>query len=351
MRPSSNGGWLRPRPSHRAALGAALLVACAAPAGASAQVNLEHYVADLDWAQLPPGREWGAVTGVYPDPDGRHIWVLDRCGANSCIGSDLDPIFKFDLEGNLVANFGAGLIAWPHGFFVDHDGNVWVTDGGTGNRAEQAAEHGLGHQVLKLSPTGEVLMKLGQAGVAGAGPDTFNGPSVVLVAPTGEIYVADGHDAGGNNRIVKFTPDGRYLKSWGTTGPGPAAGELSDPHALAMDSQGRLFVGDRRNARIQIFDSEGTFLEQWLHFGPASSIYIDASDTIYVTDTQTGAMPDWFAERRTADWQRGIRIGDARTGRVTGFLPSEAEFVAVDVNGAVYGAEVPGERLVKYAPR
>src|SRR5690606_11826613 len=113
VRPSSNGGWLRPRPSHRAALGAALLVACAAPAGASAQVNLEHYVADLDWAQLPPGREWGAVTGVYPDPDGRHIWVLDRCGANSCLGSDLGPIFKFDLEGNLVANFGAGLIAWP----------------------------------------------------------------------------------------------------------------------------------------------------------------------------------------------------------------------------------------------
>jgi DNA-binding beta-propeller fold protein YncE len=325
------------------------LVAGVTGAGtAEGQATLLQYAADADWAELPPGREWGAVTGVYPDPDGRHVWVLDRCGANSCIGSDLDPIFKFDLDGNLVANFGGGLIAWPHGFFVDHQGNVWVTDGGTGAAAEQAAQVGLGHQVLKFSPEGEVLLRLGTAGVAGTGPDTFNGPSVVLVAPTGEIYIADGHGAAGNNRIAKFAADGSYLLSWGTTGPGPAAGEMSDPHALAMDSAGRLFVGDRRNARIQIFDATGTFLEEWTQFGPPSSIYIDPEDTIYVTDTQTGAMPEWFAERRPAEWQRGIRIGDARTGHVTGFLPSEAEFVAVDRRGGVYGAEVPGERIVKY---
>ena len=91
----------------------------------------------------------------------------------------------------------------------------------------------------------------------------FNGPSEVLVAPTGEIYVLDGHGEGGNNRVMKFTSEGRLVLSWGTSGPGPAAGELSDAHALAMDSQGRIIIGDRRNIRIQVFSEDGTFLEQW----------------------------------------------------------------------------------------
>jgi DNA-binding beta-propeller fold protein YncE len=337
-------------PNHALLLVAAVTILAAFPGDGAGQATLDGYRADEEWADLPQGREWGAVTGVYPDPDGRHLWVLDRCGANSCLDSPLDPIFKFDLEGNLVDSFGAGLIAWPHGFYVDHEGGVWVTDGGTDGRGEEAARRGMGHQVLKFSPRGEVVLRLGMAGVAGDAPGIFNGPSEVAVASDGSVFVADGHGEGGNNRIVKFAPDGRFLKAWGNGGPGPAAGEMSDPHALALDSQGRLFVGDRRNNRIQIFDQEGTFLEEWPHFGPPSSIYIDAQDRIYVTDTQTNAMPAWLAERRGPNWVRGIRIGDARTGRVTGFLPSEAEFVAADRLGNVYGAEVPGERLVKYSP-
>jgi DNA-binding beta-propeller fold protein YncE len=312
-----------------------------------AQVTLAAE-SDANWAQLPEGREWGAVTGVYPDPDGAHVWVLDRCGANSCLGSELDPVFKFDLDGNLVANVGAGLFAWPHGFYVDSEGNLWVTDGGTGARGEEAAREGMGHQVLKLSPDGEVLLALGRAGVPGDGTDTFDGPSEILVAPNGDIFVADGHGAGGNNRIVKFSPEGRYLLQWGTGGPGPAAGELNDAHALALDSRGRLFVGDRGNSRIQIFDQNGMFLDQWEQFGPPSSIYIGEDDTMYVTDTQTTAIPEWFAERRPEDWVRGIRIGNARSGEVRGFLVSDAVFVAADRAGHVYGAEVPGERLTRY---
>ena len=314
-----------------------------------AQPAVEYRAMD-GWAQLPEGREWGAVTGVFPDPDGRHMWVLDRCGANSCLGSDLDPVFKFDLDGSLVASFGAGLFAWPHGFYVDDAGNVWVTDGPTGARAEAGAAERKGQQVFKLSAEGRVLMTLGIAGVWGDAEDQdrFNGPSDVLVAPTGEIYVLDGHGEGGNNRIVQFASDGHFVRSWGTGGPGPAAGELSDAHAIAMDSQGRIFVGDRRNIRIQIFDREGNFLEQWTHFGPPSNIYIDRNDVMYVTDTQTGALPAWYAERRPEGWVRGIRIADATTGRVTAFIPSEAEFVAADRAGNVYGAHVPGETLVKY---
>jgi len=308
------------------------------------------YRAVAGWAKLPAGRSWGAVTGVFPDPDGRHLWVLDRCGANSCLDSDLDPIFRFDLEGNVVSNFGAGLFAWPHGFFVDRAGQVWVADGPTGALAEAASVQKKGQQVFKLSSDGEVLMTLGLAGVVG-GPvaeDSFNAPSDVLVAPDGVIYVLDGHGEGGNNRVVQFTPDGRFVRSWGTGGPGPAAGELSDPHAIAMDSQGRIFVGDRRNIRIQIFDRDGRFLEHWSHFGPPSSIYIDEDDVIYVTDTQTGALPSWYGQRRGNGWLRGIRVGNARTGEVTAFIPSEAEFVASDRAGNVYGAHVPGATLTKY---
>ncbi|MDX1568659.1 MAG: hypothetical protein R3223_12710 [Longimicrobiales bacterium] len=323
----------------------AIPMAPGAPVAAQTRVGFE---AVEDWAELPAGREWGAVTGVFPDPDGEHVWVLDRCGANSCLSSDLDPLFKFDSDGSLVGSYGGGLFAWPHGFFVDHEGNVWIADGPTGARAEEASAEGKGQQVFKLSPEGEVLMTLGVAGVSGYGPDHFNGPSDVLVAPSGEIYVLDGHGADGNNRVVKFDSTGDYLSEWGTTGPGPAAGEMGDPHGIAMDSRGRIFVADRANVRIQIFDEEGTFLEQWTHFGPPSDIFIDADDRIYVTDTQTGALPEWYAERRSAGWVRGIRIGDARTGRVTGFLPSEAEFLAADGQGNVYGAQVPGQTLVKY---
>lgn len=312
-----------------------------------AQQNM-NWSADSNWADLPDGRTWGAVTGVHPDPDGLHIWVLDRCGENTCIGSSLSPIFKFDLSGNLIANFGANLIAWPHGLFVDHEGNVWVTDGGTGTAGELAAQQGLGHQVLKFSPDGNVLLRLGQAGIAGSDSRTFNGPSVVAVANNGDIFIADGHGEGGNNRIMKFNSAGGFVMEWGNAGPGPAAGEFNDVHALAFDSQGRLFVGDRRNARIQIFDQDGNFLDQWTHFGPPSNIYIDSNDVIFVTDTQTNAMPQWFGDRRTAQWVRGIRVGDARTGRVTGFLESEAEFLTVDKLGNVYGAEVPGQKLIKY---
>jgi len=304
--------------------------------------------ADSEWAQLPDGREWGAVTGVYPDPDGLHMWVMDRCGQNDCIGSELDPLFRFDLEGRLVNSMGAGLLAWPHGLFVDHEGNVWVTDGGTGSRGVAASLVGLGHQVLKLSPEGDVLLTLGTPGVAGRGPYEFEGPSVVLVAEDGHVFVADGHDAGGNNRIVKFAPDGAFLQAWGVTGPGPAAGEMRDPHALAMDSAGRLFVSDRGNTRIQIFDQSGVFLEHWTQFGPASDIYIDENDVMYVTDAPSVAA-GWVGELRSSTWERGIRIGDARTGRVTGFIASEAEFAVVDRLGNIYGAEVQGTRLVRYS--
>jgi DNA-binding beta-propeller fold protein YncE len=334
-------------PHHtRSLVPLAVLAALLATASASAQDN-PYRVVD-GWAKLPAGRSWGSTSTVFPAPDGHDIWVAERCGANICTGhDDLDPVLLFDPAGNVVRSFGKGMIVWPHGIFVDKDGNVWIADA--------RAANGKGNQVLKFSPRGELLMTLGKAGVTG-GPDdhdAFNQPSDVLVAPDGSIFVADGHGADGNNRIVKFDAQGHYLLSWGSTGD--ASGQFRDPHALAMDSQGRLFVGDRANSRIQVFDQSGAYLATWTQFGRPSGIFIDAADVMYVADSESN-----FA--RHPGWKRGIRIGSVRDGWVTAFIPdpepdpdhsatSGAEGVAADAAGNVYGAEVGPKRLVKYVKR
>ena len=261
-----------------------------------------------NWAKLPDGREWGATSAIYPANDGVHIWVAERCGTNLCVGSDVDPVMLFDQDGNVVKSFGSGLITWPHGMYVDADDNVWVADA----VGYAPVPEGIGHTIMKFSPDGELLMRLGKEGVAGDGIDVFNKPSDMLVAPNGDIFVADGHDAGGNNRIIKFDKDGKYLMQWGSTGGDH--GQFRDPHALAMDSQGRLFVGDRGNSRLQIFSQSGEWLSTWTQFGRPSGLFIDENDILYSADSESNA-------RRNTGWKRGIRIGSAVDGFVTGFIP------------------------------
>ena len=290
-----------------------------------------------NWAQLPEGQAWGQAIGIDIDRDGRSVWVYDRCGAKLCTGSKLDPIHKFDPSGKLVRSFGAGLVNWPHGLFVDRDGNVWITDG--------KAADGKGHTVIKFSPDGKVLMTLGKPGVAGDGPDTFNSPSDVLVAPNGTIFVADGHGDKTNARIVKFASDGKFIKAWGKQGSGP--GEFDVPHGLAMDSLGRLFVADRSNDRIQIFDQEGKFLADWRQFGRPSGIYIDKNDILYAADSQSG-------EKYNAPFRQGIRIGSVKDGKVTAFIteggptPNMPEGVAADEEGNVFGGFTDKQTVKKF---
>ena len=295
-----------------------------------------------NWARMPEGRTWGSSAGVYVDPTGTGVWVAERCGANSCVGSDLAPILRFDMSGRLLKAFGAGMFVFPHGIFVGQDGNVWVTDG--------QGKDGKGHQVFKFSPEGKVLLALGKPGVAGDGADEFNAPSAVLVAPNGDIFVGDGHGGNTNSRIVKFDRNGKFIKTWGKKGAAP--GEIDIPHTLAMDSRGRLFLGDRQNNRIQIFDQDGNFLDQWSQFSRPSGIFIDKNDTIYVADSESESV-----SKNHDGWNRGIRIGRVRDGVVTGFIPdpvekatgsSAAEGVAADPAGNIYGAEVGPKRLMKY---
>lgn len=310
------------------------------------------YRSEYGWGQLPDGREWGATSAVYPSPDG-NIWVAERCGANSCVGSDVDPVLLFDTDGNLLRSFGSGMISWPHGIFVEPDGSVWVTDAATGG----AEDIGLGHSVMKFSPQGELLMTLGTPGTAGDPPNQLSRPSDVVVSPTtGHIYVVDEHGSGGENRIIRFDEDGSYIETWGETGYEP--GQMHDPHALAMDSQGRIFVGDRSNSRIQIFDQDGEFLAIWTQFGRPSGVYIDPNDVIYVADSESSLADNAVMGQRNAGWERGIRVGDARTGWVYHFIPdtdpglggtSGPEGVAADQDGNIYGAEVGQRRMAKHS--
>jgi DNA-binding beta-propeller fold protein YncE len=338
---------MRPTALAGCAIAVAIIAAAALPQQVHAQANEppNPYRTVENWAKLPDGRKLGQTISVAIDPDGKSIWVFERCGGTSCEASNVAPVLKFDAQGNLIKSFGAGMFVFPHGLHVDRDGNVWVTDG--------RGKAGKGHQVTKFSPDGKVLMTLGAPGATGDDPGVFNAPSDVLVAPTGDIFVADGHGGDTNARIVKFAKDGTFLKTWGKKGSGP--GEFNVPHRLAMDSQGRLFVADRSNNRIQIFDQDGKFLGEWRQFGRPSGVFIDKNDTLYVADSESNIT-------QNPGFRRGLRIGSARDGKVTAFIPdplpakdgsgpgtgSAAEGVAADADGNVYGAEVDSRKLMRY---
>lgn len=311
------------------------------------------------WAKLPEGRAWGSTSAVAIAADGASIWVGERCSQNNCVGSSLDPVLLFDSSGKLVRSFGAGMIISPHGIDVDREGNVWIVDCAcTGPRG--AADPTKGHQVFKFSPEGKLLLTLGKA-AGGRNSEYFWQPNDVLVAPNGDIYVAEGHSSSdtANARIVKFDKTGKFIGFWGKKGTGP--GEFDQPHALAMDSRGRIFVGDRTNNRIQILDQTGKVLDTWYQFSRPSGIYIDAQDNIYVADSESGSVSrDAAGQRSRAEWKRGIRIGSAKDGSVTGFIPdplpdatgtSAAEGVAVDAKGNIYGAEVGPKALKRYVKK
>ncbi|MBO0754027.1 MAG: 6-bladed beta-propeller, partial [Bradyrhizobiaceae bacterium] len=259
------------------------------------------YRPDDSWAKQPMGRGFGMTIGINVDRDGKSMWIFDRCGARTCENSNIAPLNKYDAGGQVVASYLAGMTVFPHGLFVDKDGNVWVTDG------QADKDKKIGQDVIKLAPDGKVLMTLGTPGQAGEDATHFNGPSDVIVAANGDIFVADGHGEKTNARIVKFSANGTFIKAWGKQGKGP--GEFDTPHGLALDSAGRLFVADRGNNRIQIFDQDGKFLAEWKQFGRPSGVWIDRNDVIYVADSQSN-------DKVNPGFKQGIRIGDAKDGKV-----------------------------------
>src|SRR5947207_640864 len=322
------------------------------------------------WGRLPEGHRWGALNAVAVDRDGRSLWVADRCGANpdvppgespfqydSCAGSDWPPVHKLDSEGNIVKSFGAGLFVFPHKITQDRDGNVWVVDMRTMNARERAKypdARPAGHTVVKFDPDGRVLLTIGTPGVAGDPPDALTEPCSIVVAPNSELFIAEGHSGQQPNatpdtvaRISHFTKDGKFIRSFGRLGSGPA--EFRTPHDIAMDAEGRLLVADRGNYRIQILEQDGRFIAEWKQFGRPSGVYL-RDGLIYVADSESnGVAPN-------PGWLRGIRVGELKTGKVLYRIPdpvemkgtSAAEGVAVDAMGNVFGGEVGPRQLSKH---
>jgi peptidylamidoglycolate lyase len=292
------------------------------------------------WPTLPAGTVTGQVAGVDVDAQGR-VFIFRR--ADKVWDSEtFDPgvipaptVLVLDGEsGELLAAWGENRFVMPHGLTVDHEGNVWLTDVGL-------------HQVFKFDAEGNLLLTLGEAAVPGTDETHFNRPTDVAVAADGTFYVSDGYV---NSRVVKFAADGRYLTSWGTNGAAP--GEFDVPHSLALDAQGRLYVADRGNARVQIFDGDGRLLDTWQdrqQLGRPWAVRIAPDGTIYVVDG--GDQQTWLP-----DHARILKLSP--DGNVIGsfgaygvepgqFIWPHAIGVADD--GALYVGEVSsGMRLQKF---
>ena len=326
-----------------------------------------------NWATLPEGRQWGSSAGIDVDPTDGHLWAYERCGAGSAGGGDVDcetnpvaPIFKFDRNtGEILANIGAGVFVTPHGIGVDEEGNVWATDFSQNEAGTK------GHQVHKFSPDGELLMSLGVAGQPGSAPGQLNQPTDVIVAPDGTIFVSDGHGGQGlvteeditaalaeglTGRIVKFSPEGEYLMEWGQIGVDH--GQFRTPHSMAFDAQGRLWVADRGNHRLEIFDQNGNYLESRYIYGRISDIFITEDQMVYAVDSESHPY-------RHINWRNGVRIGPVDGDYLVGYIPPwesasrpqngvAGEGVAVDADGNVFIAEGPasladaGSAFTKY---
>jgi hypothetical protein len=318
------------------------------------------YRSTAPWGSLPEGRTWGTLSAVTIDHDGESVWVAYRCGTNprtppggqafafdSCANSDFAPVMKFDPSGKLLRSFGAGLFIMPHKIFQDRAGNIWVLDQRAPNARElneNPASRNRGHTARKFSPDGQLLLTIGTPGVAGKPPEALTEPTSIVELPNGDLLISEGHSGQGVNlepdkvaRISRFTKDGTFIKSLGRYGTGP--GEFRTPHDLALDPQGRVFVADRGNMRIQILDQEGNFIAEWKQFSRPSTINIH-NGLIYVGDSESNRVVPH------PGWKQGIRIGDLATGSVRWFIPADEtrrpgpEGTAVDARGNVYGAEV-----------
>jgi sugar lactone lactonase YvrE len=358
-----------------AATATAVLAACAMDAANSGAEDMAvgnavsgeglpnpNPTATASWGQVPADRAMGSTAGADIDPTDGHVWMYERCGSGSaggpgvnCETNPVDPVFKFDRNtGEVLANIGAGVMVTPHGIHVDEDGNVWVTDFAQNEAGTK------GHQVHKFSPDGELLMSLGTPGQSGNDESHFNQPNDVIVAPDGSIFVADGHsgqgmttqgaidegrEAGQTARIMKFSPEGEFIMQWGQLGY--AHGEFRTPHALEFDSEGRLWVADRGNHRLEIFNQNGEYLESRYQHGRISGIFITDDDMVYTIDSESTML-------NHPNWRTGVRIGPVSEDIITAFIPpweseadnrmysgSAGEGIAVDRDGNVFAAEGP----------
>jgi DNA-binding beta-propeller fold protein YncE len=262
---------------------------------------------------MPDGWKFGRVSSVAVNPQSTEVYVFQR-------GAKADPLIVFDIKGKYLRSWGKGMFGNPHGLRCDKEGNIWITDNGD-------------HQVMKFDKQGKLLLTLGKKGVAGTTPDTFNRPTDIAFTPDGRyFYVSDGY---GNSRVVKFTMDGKYVLDWGRKGTGPS--EFHTVHSVAVDSGGLVYVSDRENNRIQIFDPNGKFLRQWANLGATQNIFITPTDEMWVITHRNNI------ENLTYDTLAGrIMKIDLRSGKVLGAMESPGHWLHYATNGEIYIGSLTG---------
>ena len=273
------------------------------------------YRVDADWPSLPSGTHFAEVSAAAVDDDG-NIHVFHR---------GEEPIMVFSREGKLLRSFGKGLFDSPHGLRIDPEGNLWAADSGS-------------HIVVKLSPQGRVLMVLGRRGQPDLAKERFDRPTDVAFGANGDVYIADGY---GNSRVVKYSKDGDYLGEWGKKGVDQ--GEFNTPHGIITDKTGRVYVADRENFRVQIFDADGKFLEQWKHVGSPFGFAMSDDGFLFMADGYNDRVlklnPD-----------NGKILGSiGRHGRAPGRF-DVVHHLAVDPHGSVYAAEIVTLRVQRFSP-
>lgn len=292
-----------------------LLLVAASLAISQSNFPAMNYKVDPGWPQMPPGWNFGETPGVAVDARG-HVFVLHR-GEH--------PIIEFTPDGKQVRSWGEGLFIRPHSIRIDPQGNIWTVDNDT-------------HQVLKMDPSGRVRMVIGRRGVSGETEENFNRPTDVAFGPNGEIYVSDGYV---NSRVVKFSKEGRYVTAWGKKGKAP--GEFNLPHAIAVDKQGRVYVGDRENRRLQIFDADGKFLKEWTNVGSPWGLDLRPDETLFIADGYNDRIVK-------ADLNGKILGAFGNNGRMAGEL-SYVHNLGLDNAGNIYAGEIKNQRVQRFTPR
>lgn len=288
------------------------------------------------WPKLPDGRVLGQATGVDLDPRG-NVYVFHRASRVWSVDPALPLIAESTVEvfnqatGRHIRSWGENLFLMPHGLTIDREGNIWLTDV-------------LLHQVFKFSPSGELLMSLGEARVPGADRTHFSLPTDVAVLSDGSFYVSDGY---GNSRVVKFSPNGEFQFEWGSKGTGP--GEFDLPHAIDVDDAGRVYVADRENARVQVFDGRGSFLTEWrgADLGRPYSVAVSGNRAVVVDG---GDQPEEGPDRGgAAELDLDGRILD----QFGAFGNQDGQFrlahdVAIASDGSIFIVDAWGQRVQRF---
>jgi streptogramin lyase len=271
--------------------------------------------------KLPPGTNFGGTSGVAFNSKG-NIFVLHRGPM---------PLMEFDPDGHFIRGLGDGLFDRPHGLRIDAQDNIWATD--------VAA-----NVIYKFNPSGRLEMVLGVKGRPGEWHSgghlrLFHEPNEAVVGPTGDIFVLQGHGKG-ESRVLKFDSDGSFIKSWGGTGKGP--GEFDLPHSLVFDAQGLLYIADRNNARIQVFDADGTYIRESQHPGTPCGLFMGADHQIWLAHGHTGEIMKLDLNGKVVGMMAGAGQGKA-PGKY-----GEAHYIAVSPRDEIFVADTLNWRVQKY---